>query len=231
MNGMIRIAAVLSVTLCGVAGAATQVRIGGYFAKAGSQMAVTQVDVGDEVWLVVEVTDESDQASGIIGGVVDVAWNSGVLQLLDAIDTSEATTADVEALFDPMWGAFFSGVKAGSGALQDLGAGQAPPFERTNGQTVTFLTLRFKAIAAGQANVKLAGRGFGLFGHDEVAAKHVVENPSLLAVEPSSSPGQPTPNTPDPTAPAAGCFGPAMAVGLAMCAGMGGVFGRRRRQG
>lgn len=200
--------------------AATAVRVEGVFVQAGTSTQVSQIQVGQDVDLIVRVRDISDSPGGIIGGLVDVTWNSAVLELLNSIDASETTTGDVAALFFSPWTDLFSGVKTGAGSLQNIGAGQPPPFStNTGGQTVDFFKLRFRAVAAGSANVALAGHGFGLFGYAHLAEAYDAVNPTLAAVEQGQEQPQPVPG---------GCFGSAGMLVTLMALGFGGLAGRHR---
>ncbi len=203
---------------CSAAGAATAVDVEGVFLAAATSTEITQVQVGQNVRLAVRVRDASDSPQGVVGGMVDVTWDSSVLELVSAIDASEQTIGDVSAVFDPRWTGFFSGAKTAAGEVVDLGAGQTPPFDQYGGAQVPFFTLTFRALAVGQANVTLNGHGFGLIG--KAATADDVDAPGLTVVDAGEPPEQPIPGT--------ACFGPGMAAAFLMAAGWGGMTRRRR---
>jgi uncharacterized protein (TIGR03382 family) len=219
-NAMLTV--VMTVMACSAAMAATGVHVEGVFVQQGTQTALTQVGVGQTIELKVKVRDTSDSPGGVIGGLVDVTWNSSVLQLLDAMDGSESTTADVAALFDDPWNANFRGTKLSSASLAGIGASLAPPYDRRAGGVLTdFFTLRFQTLAAGQAGLALGAHGFGVYSYTGAPQAYDVVNPSLT-VTVEDKPGGSTDPVPTPS-----CIGPAMGVAALMAVGFGGL-GRRR---
>jgi len=226
MRRTIALASMLGLAWTSGAIAASGVRVDGVFVAEGTTTTVTEVEVGQTVQLIVRVTDISDQdPQGSNGGHVDVTWNAAVLSLVDAIDNSDAAVADVRAVFDELWNddELLAGRKTGAGSLEGMRGAQLPPGVRTLNEAVVFFTLTFEAIAAGKAGVTLDGYDFGLYGKAALAESYE-ENPPSLNV--ADAEPEPEPNPPDPGG--CGCSGPALAAGMMMAFGCGGLIGRRR---
>jgi hypothetical protein len=215
----------LALAWCVPATAATGVRVTGVFYEPSTPNVVQRVEVGQAVDLVVRVQDVSASPTGVIGGMVDVSWNAGVLELLSPIDANEETPNDVRALFSSPWRGFYSGHKTPGGMLEGIGGAQTPPFEQTLGNVVKFFTLKFRGKALGQTTVTLTGHDFGLWGVSFLAEGYSSSNPSVTVVEPAA------PN--EPNTPGGGgqttCLGLPLGVGGLMAMLCGGVVGRRRR--
>lgn len=228
MKRIVAAAGLVLLACWSAADAATGARIEGVFYQAGSSTEITEVKVGQDVRLVVMVTDTSDDAGGIVGGFVDVTWDPGVLSLLDEIDDDETTTSDIAALFDDPWTSLYKGKKTSDGSLVGIAGGLSPPFgDLSGGATVDFFALNFRAVGVGPANVTLNGYRFGLYNSDNVAETHESLNPVLNVIEaydPNSDP-----NNTNGSNGGLGCFGASPVLGVLMAAGCGGVLGRRRQ--
>lgn len=212
------------------ADAAIGARVEGVFYLAGSSTEITEAQVGQDVLLVVMVTDTSDDPGGIVGGYVDVTWDPNVLLLLDEIDDDETTTADIAALFDDPWTSLYKGKKTSDGSLEGVAAGLSPPFDDlSGGATVEFFALNFRAQGVGPANVTLNGYSFGLYNNEDVAVTPESSDPALTVIEadPNSDPNNTGSNGSNGGLPC--CFSTSTLLGVLMAAGCGCVLGRRRQ--
>jgi len=219
--------------LCPVASGARGVKIEGVFVRTGQLTPIAQINVGDPVQLIVRVSDVSDvQPQGVAGGKVDVTWNGNVLELLDDIDNTDDTTADVSPLFNQaIWTWAYSGQKNAASSLRNMGAAQGWPPKTFGGESEVFFVLNFNPIASGQANVTLKGHEFAVIPADPEAARadaewYDVTSPVLEVLQSDGGAAQPAP--PAPLAP--GCFAQALAVGMLMVAGCAGTVSSRRQQ-
>ncbi len=234
MRNTIMIGLVLTAALAAPATADTGVQLDGVFVQAGTQTQVTQVEVGQTVDLVVRVRDISDSPTGPIGGSVDVAWDSTALELVDEVDakdTTEQDKVDVAALFVAPWSGFYAGILAAPGRLEDITAGQTPPFVQLGGATTDFFELTFRALKAGATTVTVTPSGFGLFGVPELAQTQQGGQAGITVVE-AAGPATPQPTPPaDPFTPSQGCATTGVMVVSLMMLGLGGLVGGRRRAG
>ncbi len=221
---------IVSVLLGCIAGstyADPSVRIEGSVVRAGTTTPLSEVELNQPIWLVIRVQDTSPNPQGVAGGRVDITWDGAVLQLLDAIDDTEATVSDVSVLFDSLWTdtELMGGVRVGtSAALSGIRAGQsAQSLQLTLGNSVPFFRLTFLPIAAGDAKITVRGYGFGIIAKGLVSeSNHVSVAPTFKVVEPAS---------PSPPSPQPGCgfFPAAMLTGGLFLIGGGRLFTRRRR--
>lgn len=183
MTRPVVIGTVMVLLLSPLALGATGVRVEGAFVRTGTFIEVDQVVVGQPVQLLVSVRDISDDPLGVAGGLVDVTWNTNVLELQDAIDDTNATTADVKALFSQaVWARFYTGILVSPGTLEGMGAGQTLPPKLSEDQAELFFRLNFMPRNPGTANVTLTGREFGLIvsgGGDAAAETYESLNPPL----------------------------------------------------
>jgi hypothetical protein len=228
MNRSVMLSTLLAVAAHSAALAENRVQVQGIFVRAYTGTEITEVNVDERVQLIVKVRDSSTSPHGVAGGLVDITWNSAILQLLDSIDTSAATTSDVSPLFaNPPWTFGYSGVKLNLGSISGLGAGRSDAPTANQSDFVTYFTLTFKAIALGAASVALTPHDFGVIVTTPPATVQTYDtplNPSLTVVS-SGSNQEPPDDTPSGT-----CGAAAAPLGALLMAGAAGLMGNRRQR-